>query len=94
MTDEILEQLFASKTQAKLLTFLFKNAEKTFYQREIVRAMGDSLSTVQYEIKRLVDLGLLKTETKKRKKYYTLDKTFYLFPELRSIIFKSIQKVM
>jgi predicted transcriptional regulator len=93
-TDENLEKILASKTQAKLLTFLFKNTSKQFYQREIVKELGESLSTIQYEIKRLTTLGLLKAETKDRKVYYTLDQTFYLYPELRSIVFKSIQKMI
>jgi len=88
----LLNKIFASKTQAKLLALFFQNPNQKYYQRELKQKLGDSLSTIQYEIKRLIEIGLLEAEKKDRKIYYSLNKAFYLYPELRDIIFKTNQR--
>jgi len=88
----MLKDLFASKTQAKLIEMFFRNPNRKFYQREIVRTLNESLGGVQYELRRLVNLGVIKAENHNSKKYYFPNRDFYLYSELRDIIFKTAQR--
>ena len=88
----VLENIFASKTQAKLIELFFQSPSVQFYQREIVSKTGDSLGSIQYELKRLEDMNLIFSKKIKRKVYYAINKEFYLYPEIRDIIMKTAQK--
>jgi predicted transcriptional regulator len=88
----MLNELFASKTQAKLIEMFFRNPNRKFYQREIGKTVNESLGSIQYELKRLERLGIIKSENNHTKKYYFPNRDFYLYSELRDIIFKTVQK--
>ena len=88
----MLKDLFASKTQAKLIEMFFRNPNRKFYQREIVRALNESLGSIQYELRRLVRVGVVKAEDNHSRKYYFPNRDFYLYSELRDIIFKTVQR--
>ncbi|HLC39163.1 MAG TPA: hypothetical protein VJJ80_03545 [Patescibacteria group bacterium] len=89
---KLLESIFASKAQAKLINLFFQNPNQSFYQRQLVHQTGESLGSIQYEIKRLIGINLLTFEKEKRKIYYKLNRDFYLYPELRDIVIKTAQK--
>ena len=88
----LLENIFASKTQAKLIKLFFQKPNQKFYQRELVATAGESLGSIQYEIKRLEKIGLIISQRTKRKVFYNLNKDFYLYPEIRDIVLKTAQK--
>jgi predicted transcriptional regulator len=88
----MIKSIFASKTQAKILDFLFQNPNQKYYQRELHKKLDESLSTIQYEIKRLIKIGILLQEKKNHRVYYFLNKNFYIYPELRDIILKTRQQ--
>jgi len=89
---KLLQNLFASKAQAKLIKLFFQNPNQKFYQRELVAKTGESLGSIQYEIKRLEIMGLILSEKTKRKVFYSLNREFYLYSEIRNIILKTTQK--
>jgi len=89
---KILENIFASKTQAKLLNLFFTNPNQRIYQRELAAKTNESLGSIQYELKRLKEIGLITAQKEKRKVYYSLNKEFYLYPQIRDIIIKTAQK--
>ena len=88
----ILESIFASKTQAKLLNLFFKDPNQKFYQRELMAKTNESLGSIQYELKRLNSIELISSAKEKRKIYYSLNKDFYLYSQIRDIIIKTAQK--
>ena len=88
----LLENIFASKAQAKLIKLFFQKPNQKFYQRELKSIAGESLGSVQYEIKRLEKIGLITSQRTKRKVFYSLNKDFYLYPEIRDIVLKTAQK--
>ena len=88
----ILENIFASKTQAKLLNLFFKDPNQKFYQRELMAKTKESLGSIQYEIKRLIAIDLIQMQKDKRKIFYNLNKDFYLYSQIRDIIIKTAQK--
>ena len=84
-----IEQLFGSKTRARLLGLFLQDAEKSYYVRELTRKIGAQLNSVRRELENLKDLGLIKEEKKtaeksskslaENKKYYKADPNFILF---------------
>ncbi|NQV89803.1 helix-turn-helix transcriptional regulator [Candidatus Uhrbacteria bacterium] len=94
-----LEQMFGSKTRARLIALFLQQPGDTFFVRELTRRIDAQLNSVRRELKNLVELGLLyekvgeKKDAKRlsdRKKYYGVDKDFILFEDLRSL-FQKVQ---
>ena len=88
----MLDNIFASKTQLKILKIFFNQPNQSFYQRQIAKIAEESLGSTQYEIKRLLKINLISSQKNKNRVYYTLNKDFYLYPDLRNIFFKTAQK--
>jgi len=89
---KLLESIFASKAQAKLIKLFFQNPNLKFYQRELAAKTAESLGSIQYEIKRLSEIGLIESEKNQRKVFYSLNRNFYLYSEIRDIVLKTAQK--
>ena len=86
---EILKALFTSRTRVKLLTIFMQNPDGEYFIRELTRLLDEQINSVRRELGSLKKIGLLRSRTKNRKKYYVLNKNFLLFHELKSIIKKA-----
>ncbi len=100
-----IEQLFGSKTRARLLTLFLENADRAFYVRELTRRIDAQLNSVRRELKNLVDVGIvLEVEGKilaaevsedepeskgEKKKFYRANAAFPLFDDLRGVMRKA-----
>jgi len=84
-----LELLFSSSARVKILTLFLLNPESRFYQREIEGLTGLPIRAVQREVERLETLGLLQRTVEGNRVYYQVERGFFLFPELRSMILKT-----
>lgn len=92
-----IEQLFGSKTRARLLGLFLENPQQAFYVRELTRRIDAQLNSVRRELQNLIELGLVVTKSggrgrtiAERKKYYTANINFLLFHDLRNL-FRKIQ---
>ena len=85
----MLKQLFTSKARIKLLETFLLNPDGEFFIRELTRRLDEQINSVRRELGNLKSLGLLRSRFKNRKKFYTVNKNFVLFNELRSIIIKA-----
>jgi len=85
----MLKRLFTSNTRIKLLTLFLTNPESEFFIRELTRKLEEQINSVRRELDNLKKLGLLKTKSRNRKKYYVVNKNFIAFHELRGIILKA-----
>jgi DNA-binding transcriptional ArsR family regulator len=86
----MLEQLFSSKTRVKLLKlFLNQKEDKDYFIRELTRVLGEHLNSIRRELTNLEDLGLVLSQEKDKKKYYSVNKDFILLPELKALLLKS-----
>lgn len=100
--DFQVEQLFGSKTRVRLLYLFLDDPERAFYVRELTRRIDAQLNSVRRELQNLVELGIVlevegkilarENEGKKpeKKKYYKANVRCTFFPELRSIMKKSM----
>ncbi len=85
----MLKRLFTSNTRVKLLTLFLTNPESEFFIRELTRKLEEQINSIRRELDNLKKLGLLKTKSRNRKKYFTVNKNFIAFHELRGIILKA-----
>lgn len=94
----MLEHFFGSRTRLRLLKIFFRSADRAFYVRELARLADTQLHAVRREIKNLELLNLIapvepsarqSSETgTERSKYYQLNTTAFLYPELRALLLK------
>jgi len=95
-----IEQLFGSKTRARLLSLFLDNPEQSFFVRELTRKISAQLNSVRRELQNLIELGLVVENQSspagrakalsERKKFYTANTNFLLFHDLRNL-FRKIQ---
>jgi predicted nucleotidyltransferase len=78
-----------SKLREDLLTLYFTNTEKKYYLRELERMLKHSVANIRRELLRLEEAGLFLREDRGNQVYYYLNKSFPLFDEFKSIIFKT-----
>lgn len=93
-----LEQMFGSKTRARLLGLFLQYPKEAFFVRELTRRIDAQLNSVRRELKNLVDMGLIiekRADSHKagaslseKKKYYTANENFILFENLRGLFQK------
>jgi len=78
-----------SKLREELLVLYFTNPNKKYYLRELERILSFSVGNVRRELIKLESTGLFLSEKKANLVYYHLNKSYPLFKELKSIIFKT-----
>lgn len=66
------------------------NPDSEYFIRELTRKLEEQINSVRRELDNLKKLGLLKSRTKDRKKFYVIDKNFIAFNELRGIVLKAL----
>ena len=85
----MLDQLFGSKTRVKLLHIFLSNPDSRFFVRELTRKVSQRINSVRLELNNLESFGLLKSSTENNKKYFQVDRSFALYPELKNLLLKS-----
>ncbi len=86
----MLSTLITSRARRTLLTLFLTHPNERFYQQQLIRDLGLSSSLVQAELKRLEHTGLLISCREANARYFTVNKAFPIYPELKSIVFKTI----
>jgi len=94
-----LEQMFGSKTRARLMGLFLSQPDTTFFVRELTRLIDAQLNSVRRELTNLVQLGFISEkegagkDSKRlsdKKKYYSTNQSFILFEDLRAL-FQKVQ---
>lgn len=86
----MLKALFSSKTRIKLLTTFLLNPDEEYFIRELTRKLDEQINSIRRELDNLKKIGLLKSRSKNRKKYYYTNKDFVIYNELKDIILKAM----
>jgi len=81
--------LLNTKTRRKLLTYSFTHSDENYYVRELSGLIDEDPGNLSRELKKMEDEGLYTSVTRGRAKYYSLNKKYPLFKELKTIIFKT-----
>jgi predicted nucleotidyltransferase/predicted transcriptional regulator with HTH domain len=85
-----LAPLFGSKIRAEVFRVLFGLRPERMYVSEIEKHMDFAERSVQEELEKLAELGLLENIFEKNRRYYWANKTHPLYPELRNIVLKTV----
>jgi len=86
----MLKRLFTSKARVKLLTTFILNQDKEFYIRQLTRKLNEQINSIRRELDNLKKMGFLKSKSKNRRKFYSINKNFFLLNEIKNIIIKSL----
>ena len=86
----MLEQIFGSTIRTKVINYFCLHLDEQIFVRELTKNLGGQLNSVKSELDHLVKFGLLKSEIKKGKKSYFVNKEFSLLSELKNLVFKAI----
>ncbi|OGL94858.1 hypothetical protein A2348_05215 [Candidatus Uhrbacteria bacterium RIFOXYB12_FULL_58_10] len=95
-----LEQLFGSKTRARLLALFLQHPEEAYFVRELTRKIDAQLNSVRRELQNLEELGIIVERTdhpvskstpslSDKKKYFIANPEFMLFEDLRGLFSKA-----
>jgi predicted nucleotidyltransferase len=79
-----------SGTQQRVLGILYGEPERSFYVTEIFQRAAAGRGTVQRELARLADSGLVLVTRIGNQKHYRANQATPIFSELRSIVMKTI----
>jgi len=85
----MLTNLFKSKIRIEVLSMFFSDPDRDFYVREIEKMTGEDYRNISRELRNLENIGLLNSRKEGNLKYFTLNKEFLLFGELKSIFLKT-----
>lgn len=85
----MLKPLFSSNTRVKLLRTFLLNPDEEYFIRQLTRLLDEQINSVRRELDNLKKIGLLRSRTRNRKKYYYVNRDFIVFNELRDIFIKA-----
>lgn len=84
----MLKALFSSNTRVKLLIAFLSTQGEEFFIRELTRKLDEQINSIRRELNNLKKIGLLKSRSKNRKKFYSVNEDFLLLDELRGMVAK------
>lgn len=83
-------KIFKSKTRQALFRLYFTNPEKSFYLRELERELEIPVSMLRKELISLEKEGLFSSSKQGNLLYYSLNKEYPLYSEVKTIVFKTV----
>jgi predicted nucleotidyltransferase len=85
----MLQKLFSSKVRVEILSVFLMEPDRELYVREVERLTGEDYKNVSRELRNLKKIGLLSSRNKGNLKYFSLNKEFVIYEELKSIFMKT-----
>jgi predicted nucleotidyltransferase/DNA-binding HxlR family transcriptional regulator len=79
-----------SKARQRLLAYYFTNPSARLHLRDLAERIGVDPSNLSKELRRLERDGLFKSEVDGRQKYFSLNRKYPLYAEVRRIVEKTI----
>ncbi len=83
-------EITKSKLRQKLLSYFFANMQANLYLREASAILNEDAGNLSKELTRLEKAGIFVSNTRGRQKYFSLNKNYLLFKELKSVVSKTI----
>lgn len=79
-----------SKLRGKLLKYYFMHPQEKFYLRQLEKLLGLPIGNIRRELNHLEMMGLFSSEKIGNLLYYSLNKRYSLYKEIKSIVFKTL----
>jgi len=86
----MLSALITSKVRLKLVVLFLTHPEERFYQKQLIRDIGLSSAQLQSELRKLKEAGFLTSTREANTRYFQVNKRNPVYPELKSIVFKTV----
>lgn len=86
----MLSTLITSKVRVELITWFITHPGERFYYRQLIDVLNASKQSIQNELARLEKTGFLDSRKEGNIRFYWVNKDFILYPEIKSIIFKTV----
>ena len=86
----MLIDILISKVRVKILELFLGNPGASFHVREIVRRVQEEINAVRRELARLEKTGLLTSEWRANRRFYSVRRDFIFFPEFLAMVNKSV----
>lgn len=87
--NESLSATLFGKTRRAVLALLYSHVDESFYLRQIVRAAGVGMGSVQRELKKLSESGIILRTTRGKQIYYKANPDCPIYDELKSLVMKT-----
>jgi len=81
--------LLNTKLRRKLLTYSFTHPDENYYVRELASLIDEDAGNLSRELRKLEEEGIYSSFLRGRVKFYSLNKDYPLYKELKKIIFKT-----
>jgi len=72
-----------------MVELFYGNPEEMFYVREITRKTNEEINAVRRELERMLGYGMLRSEQRGNRLYYSLNTRYVFFQELQQMVAKS-----
>ena len=82
--------IFKSKARTALFRLYFTNPDKKYYLRELERVLSIPVSIIRKELVALEKSGIFRLTKKANLCYYSLNRDYPLYNELKNIVFKTV----
>jgi predicted nucleotidyltransferase len=86
----MLAELLGSKLRAKIIGWLFTHPDERYFVRQLQGLIGGDSTNISRELARLEALGLLRSKSEGRQKYYQANSDSPIFEELCGLAVKTI----
>jgi DNA-binding transcriptional ArsR family regulator len=78
-----------SKVRVKMVHLFFRNPNEIYYVRQITREIDEEINAVRRELERMTSVGMLRSEKRGNRLYYSLNMQYDFYPELLRLAVKS-----
>jgi DNA-binding transcriptional ArsR family regulator len=78
-----------SKVRVKMVHLFFRNPAQIYYVRQITREIDEEINAVRRELERMTAAGIVRSEQRGNRLYYSLNKQYDYYPELLRLAIKS-----
>jgi len=86
----MLIDILISKVRVKILELFLGNPGNIYHVREIVRRVDEEINAVRRELARLEKTGLLASEWRANRRFYSTKRDYIFYSEFLSIVNKSV----
>ncbi len=81
--------LFQTNLRRKLLAYSYTHPDEDHYVRELSLLISEDAGNLSRELRKLENEGVYKSFVRGKEKYYSLNKNYPLFKQMKEIIFKT-----
>jgi len=86
----MITNIFKSKARSALFRLYFTNVDSAYYLRELERLLSIPVAMIRKELLRLEKEGIFTSSRKGNLVFYSLNKSYPLFDELKGMVLKTV----